>query len=93
MSALDRGASSNGRAIGCEKMADHIKLRLTWSGKTNPELSAFAGTCASFIPSAPGPVPAVLEFVDAEQQEWREMANELLEEVQELTGINQPLHS
>lgn len=55
---------------------------LEFSGKASFEGSDFAGTCATFSPKEPGPVPAVLEHFDFEVQEWKDMCLGMAEKVQ-----------
>lgn len=46
---------------------------LTRNGPALFEGTAFAGTCAPFEPTSPGPVPTVLDYFNVEVQEWMDM--------------------
>jgi hypothetical protein len=60
-----------------EALVDHVP-ELTRNGPAVFEGTAFAGTCAPFEPTAPGPVPEALTHFDFEVQQWKDMCNETL---------------
>ena len=60
-------------ASACAAVVQATEPRLIWAGDANREPLAFAGTCATFSPREPGPVPGCLLNMDVEVDEWKDM--------------------
>lgn len=60
-----------------DEIADCIP-ELTRNGDVIFEGIGFAGTCAPFEPTKPGPVPEVLAYFDIEVEQWKDMCDETL---------------
>lgn len=50
---------------------------LVFTGKASFEGTAFAGTCATFEPKGPYPIPDVLVQFDIEVQQWHDLMAEM----------------
>ena len=68
-------------ACACAAVVEAIEPRLVWSGEAHREPLELAGTCATFSPREPGPVPGALLNIDVEVQQWKDMCLEMAETV------------
>lgn len=65
----------------CAMAVQIVEPRLVWSDEVNRERLEFGGTCASFSPKEPGPVPDCLVKIDVEVQEWIDMSDAMAEQI------------